>query len=332
VKSWEGLTRQGRLRRLRQVAVQALDAYNLDVHRLELVSHHLNILYRVVSESGDTHALRISATGWRSELELRSEIQWLLALDRDMDIDPHVPLMNRAGEYVTTIADERVPEPRHCVLFTWIPGVEVGTRLTQVNVEKMGILSAQLHLHGLDFTPQHTFTTRRLDSLFPRDETVVLFDPEHQHLFSPEQLASFKGAWTAAEAELERLYAHPEGLRVVHGDLHHENIKIHQGKLHPIDFEDIIWAYPIQDIALTFYDFRYYTDPALHSYDELCTWFRSGYEQVAPWPQEFGRQIDTLHVARQIWVANWVLINDEAIHHQPFINRLAERFRQFLDA
>jgi Ser/Thr protein kinase RdoA (MazF antagonist) len=145
------------------------------------------------------------------------------------------------------------------------------------------------------------------------------------------QLASFWSAWQCAEAELARLYPNPDELRVIHGDLHHENIKVHNGKLRPIDFEDIIWAYLIQDIALTFYDFRYYTDPSVHSYDDLCATFQRGYEQVSAWPQEFPTQIDTLHVARQLWVANWVLINEDPIHHQPFINRLADRFQRFLD-
>jgi len=313
------------------LAVDALRQYDIAVQRLTLISHHLNILYRVDTSTGKRFALRISSPTWRSHLELQSELQWLIALDRETDIGAHTPLPNRSGELITTLAGHGVPESRRCVLFTWVPGVEVASRLTPENVEKMGELSARLHRHGQDFQPHNPFTKRSLDRLFPRDEEVVLFGAEHANLYSTAQRASFEHAWERAETELLRLYADPSGLLVVHGDLHHENIKVHRGKLRPIDFEDVIWAYSIQDIALTFYDFRYYTDPAAHNYEDLCHSFKRGYERLEPWPEDYPGQIDTLHVARQLWVANWVLINEDPVHHQPLIARLADRFGRFVD-
>lgn len=194
----------------------------------------------------------------------------------------------------------------------------------------MGVLSAQLHEHGATFSPLAGFTTRRLDRLFPRGETNVLFAPEFAHLFSDAQRAIFEQGLAVAQAELDRLYRSPEPPRVVHGDLHHENVLVHRGRLQPVDFEDIINAYPIQDIALTFYDFRYYTDPARHDYGRLCAAFRRGYTTRLRWPQEYPNQINILHLARRIWVANWVLQNEPAEHHAAFIDREAERLQRLM--
>ena len=297
---------------------------------MAVVTYHLNVLYRVETATGERYALRISHPTWRDDVELRSELAWLTALARETDIGAHEPLPNRDGELMTTVAVEGVPEPRRAVLFTWAPGVQLADLLTDAYVEKMGVLSAKLHEHGARYTPPTGFTTRRLDRLFPRGETNVLFAPEFAHLFSLEQRAIFEQGVEVAQAELYRLYRSSEPPQVVHGDLHHENVLVHRGRLQPVDFEDIINAYPIQDIALTFYDFRYFTDPARHDYAALCDAFQRGYTTRLPWPQEFPNQIDILHLARRIWVANWVLQHEASEHHAPFIERETERYQQFV--
>lgn len=291
----------------------------------------MDLLYRVDTVSGERFALRISKPAWRSYLELQSELDWLSALARDIDIGTHEPLANRGGELISTVNVDGVPEPRHCVLFTWVPGVELAERLTGENVEKMGVLSARLHEHAATFMPKGPFTARNLDRLFPRGEECVLFAPTFQYLFDPDQREIFERAMDRAQSELDRFYANPEGRRVIHGDLHHENVKVFGGKLRPIDFEDVIWGYAIQDIGLTLYDFRYFTDPEAHDYANLCEAFQRGYTSRLPWPKEYSGQIDTLQVARRIWVANWVLQNEDAQHHATFVDRLATSLGEILD-
>jgi Ser/Thr protein kinase RdoA (MazF antagonist) len=324
------LTSQGRLRRVRRLGLAALDHYDLTVGRMSVVTYHLNVLYRVVTTDGRRYALRISHPTWRDDVELRSELTWLAALARETDIGAHEPLPNRDSELITTVAVDGVPEPRRAVLFTWAPGVQLAERLMDEYVEQMGVLSAKLHEHGATFSPPAGFTTRRLDRLFPRGETNVIFSPEFAHLFSPAQRATFEQGVGVAQAELDRLYANPEPPRVVHGDLHHENVLVHRGRLQPVDFEDIINAYPIQDIALTFYDFRYYTDPARYDYARLCAAFQRGYTTRLPWPQEYENQINILHLVRRVWIANWVLQREPAVHHAAFIEREVERYQQFM--
>lgn len=313
------------------LAFDALDMYDIDVYRVVRIADHLNNLYRVDTVDGQRFALRISNPTWRSELELRSEISWLLALDAETDIGAHVPIPNRSGDFITTVRRPGVPEPRRSVLFSWIPGVDLVRRLTARNVQEMGRLAATLHAHGSSFEPDRPFTDRKLDRLFPRGEQVVLDDPAFGHLFADGQREVFDRAREMAEAELARLYHGPARPIIVHGDLHHENVKVDAGKLRPVDFEDIVWAYPVQDIALTYFDFRYFAPEGAPGYEELTAWFEQGYRQVSVWPVKGAEQIDILHVARQFWVANWVLLNDAPIHHQPFIDRLTARFRTVLE-
>ncbi len=43
---------------------------------------------------------------------------------------------------------------------------------------------------------------------------------------------------------------------VTHGDLHQWNVKIRHGVLSPFDFEDLLWAAPILDVATSLYYVR----------------------------------------------------------------------------
>jgi Ser/Thr protein kinase RdoA (MazF antagonist) len=324
------LTTRGKLGRARRVALAALEHYDVAVRSMQAVTYHLNVLYRLDTTDGERYALRISHWDWRDDIELNSELAWLNALADETDIGAHRPLPNRDGDLVTTVSVDGFPERQRVVLFTWAAGVPLAERLTDANVEQMGVLSARLHEHGATYSPPDGFTTRRLDRLFPRGEQNLIFDPQFAHLFTPQRRAIFEAGIERAQAELDRLYASPTPPQVVHGDLHHENVLINRGTLQPVDFEDIINAYPIQDIALTFYDFRYYTNPAKHDYASLCAIFQRGYTTRLAWPQEYDNQIDILHLVRRVWIANWVLQREPARVHAEFIERETERFQRLM--
>jgi Ser/Thr protein kinase RdoA (MazF antagonist) len=312
------------------MALCALDHYDIQPRHVRLVTNHLNGLFRVEDTDGRRFALRISHPTWRDETDLHSEIAWLRALADAPEIEPHVPLPNRAGTYVTTVAAQGVPEARRCVLFTWLPGALLAHRLTAANVRAFGELAARLHTRAESFVPPEGFTHRRLDRVFPRREQVTLFDPAHAHVITPQRRVVIEGVLARTQAALDALYAGAEPPRVIHGDLHHENVKVHRGRLHPLDFEDVIWGYPVQDIALTFYDFRYFTDPNQHDEALLREWFQQGYSTRRPWPQQYPGQIDTFLVARRVWVLNWCLENLPPERNAAAMEREVAAFQRFL--
>ena len=123
-----------------------------------------------------------------------------------------------------------------------------------------------------------------------------------------------------------RLYADPAGLRVIHHDLHHENIKIYRRRLHPLDFEDTAWGYPVQDIAMALQDL--WLEVGAGAYEPLLAAFRRGYESLSsPWPEQYPGQIDTFRAGRMLWVANYVA-RFERPHLAGFIEQVAQRVRE----
>jgi len=198
-----------------------------------------------------------------------------------------------------------VPGGRHCLLTSWLPGPLLATALTEDNLSAMGALFARLHAHGAQWRPPDGFTERRMDREYARDEEDVLFGCNEG--FTPRTRDVLDRAWAAVCEAFERLYARPAGAagpQVIHNDLHHENIKLSRGRLRPFDFEDTIWGYPVQDIAMALQDLM--MDVAPEAYDPLLDAFRQGYETLAPWPEQYATQIDTFRVGRMFWVANYV--------------------------
>jgi Ser/Thr protein kinase RdoA (MazF antagonist) len=326
MKPFHQLTRRGKARRRRRLAIHALQQYDLDVAKVQLVGAYTNTNYRVRTTDHHTHLLRVCTPGWRTLTDLQSEAIWLQALHRDTDIGAPVPLPARNGDLVVRAGAPGVPDPHHCTITSWIPGPLLGTRLTESNLSRMGILFAQLHETTAGFVPPPGFTRRRMDNIYARGEEDVLFTEPCRDAFTPRTRDILDRTASRVRAAFADRYADPAGLRVIHNDLHHDNIKVDRGRLRPLDFEDTIWGYPVQDIAMALQDLM--TDVPPDAYEPLQDAFRAGYERIRPWPETCTGQIDTFRAGRLIWVANYVARHQRQYlqKHLAWTSRLLEPY------
>ena len=283
MKSFEQLTKRGKLIRLKRLAVSALDRYEFDLSNIQPVGLFTNALFRLRTKNGRSYIMRVCTPGWRTETDLISEIMWLQALSRESNIRVPVPQPARNGDFFVEAADVSVPEARRCVVMSWIPGALLGTRLNEANLYKMGALFAGLHAHGAKFKPPSGFSERKMDSIYARGEPDVLFSESSNDAFTPETADIMRRTVNKVNEAFAHLYASPQGLQVIHNDLHHDNIKIYHGQLCPFDFEDTIWGYAVQDIAMAMQDLM--VDVARDEYDPLFFAFREGYESRRKWPE-----------------------------------------------
>jgi Ser/Thr protein kinase RdoA (MazF antagonist) len=277
----------------------ALGRYGLVPRRLRRLAADV---VSVDATDGRRYALRCRPAADRVFGNIPLELTWTAALRADTDLEPPVPVPGLDGQLVQMVAAAGA-ETCDCVLFEWIPGVELAQRLTPENAHRLGVLSARLHEHAASFRPPPDLPVRRL-----RDgERDVLLVRDHPRFLPPARRAVFEAAAERFRRVVDALYADPAGLRVVHADLHHENVKVHRGKLRPLDFYEVVWAYPVQDLSLTLYDLRYYADCKPHGYPAIRDAFAAGYASRLPWPESHPGQLDTLVAARLLRRANWVL-------------------------
>jgi Ser/Thr protein kinase RdoA (MazF antagonist) len=330
MKPFHELSNRGQALRLRRMVLAALEDYDLEVDRVRLITNDMNGIFRVDTKRGRRYVLRVSIPGDAGHTlsQIRSEMAWLAALARDTDLGVPYPQPARDGSLVTTAQVPGVPEPRHCAVFGWLPGPNLADRLSVENVAKLGELAARLHAHAETFVPPDGFSIPTTDSVFPFREPVVLSNPEHEDLFSAARREVYEEGIRRIQGAIDALYGTGERPRVLHYDLHQWNVKVYHGKLYPFDFEDLIWGFPAQDIAITFYYFQDHDD-----YPALCEAFRSGYTRHQEWPERYPGEIDTYVAGRGVELVNFVLQDPDVRYRQMaprFVERMEGRLRAFL--
>ncbi|MEM7125760.1 MAG: phosphotransferase [Chloroflexota bacterium] len=332
MKAWSELSAQGRTRRLRNLAIQALTQYDLPVNKVRLIEVATNTLFRVDCTDGKKYALRVCTPGEHSFHDAQVEMRWLEVLNEKTTLPVPKAVANRDGKLITYCQIDSVPEERRCVLFEWIPGKAIAERLSPEIYHKLGILMAQMHrfaagyfdsgASALDSWPEDMRPMRWDKVFYYPEEPIVLYEDTYQKYFTKERLTLIEAAQADVEPYLASLYQKPSEAMIIHGDLHFWNVHVWRGQLFPLDFEDLMWGYPIQDVAITLWYGQERED-----YGDLRAAFQAGYSDIRPWPG-MGEEIDGLILARTLMFINYaahVLTEPE-----EYIERQCEKLKQWL--
>ncbi len=324
-KRFEDLTRLGKIRRLRNVVLKAIEAYQIEVEEVKFLTIETNTMFVVQAKSGEKFVLRIYSDEETTLKENQAEIFWLTALLRDTDLRVTEPVARKDGDFISIVNVPDVPADRRCVLFNWIPGNTLRENISPENYHKLGQGLAKLHQHARSLIPLPTqINPKKWDKVFYYPaEPVVYNTPEYSDLFSEDDLQIIGQAIVEANQVFADLFSDREGLILIHGDLHFWNVHCHRGELYLIDFEDLNLGYPVQDIAVTLSYGRHRDD-----YQELKQAFRDGYTSIKEWPEVDKRVISTLMVARSIMFINYVarVINEPG----EYIKSRIDVVRKFL--
>ena len=283
------------------LAVRALERYDVAVARCSLVPQPYdtyNTLFRVDTVSGPTLALRLSPEGTihapGSEI---AEAEWLGALRRDTLLP--VPELHTTtdGAFMVEIGSPDVPGLRRCAVFGWLPGEPMSQHPTAGLAAKAGRISAALHQHGALHSPPSP------SSVLVADRVIYWRMASLLDELIPSYGSLFTEATERAQQVIDRLWHHPpHPAHLVHGDLTLYNIMSFRGRLTPIDFQDMIWGFELQDVAITIASLRSFDDA-----DALVSAFFSGYTQVRPLPEHDIETLEGLVAARQIDSLNYAL-------------------------
>ena len=136
-------------------------------------------------------------------------------------------------------------------------------------------------------------------------EPVVLYEERYAEHLPPESRRIVEAVEERAAAELARLHRDRDPI-LVHGDLHPWNVHRHRGGLTVFDFEDLMIAAPVQDIAITLFYNRTHD-----AYADLRAAYEVGYRTLRPWPVEWDGQLELLMGARTVSFVNYILRLDE---------------------
>src|SRR5262245_37033049 len=180
-KPFATLNPRGQVHHLTGLARQALEAYAVPVASVTPLKHVYNKTFRIIAQSGERYMLRICHPRRTSVETVQSELLWLAALRRELDLNVPEPVRSKNTQYVTAIADPGVRRPYLCALFHWTHGRFLSRTLTPSHLFQIGELTARLHHHATHWKRPAGFTRRRVDKLNPLrqdrddefDETVA---------------------------------------------------------------------------------------------------------------------------------------------------------------
>lgn len=321
---------QAEATRLLPLAERALKRYPFLTREVTHLATHSNVLFRVVSESGEQMVLRVGTPHANSRSNIELEVSWLDAIARDSDLDVVRPLRTAGGSLIVDEFDDQIDKERSCVLFSWVPGQPMAEGSGTFAYRALGTMCASLQAHGRTWTPSNEEHLRTWDEVFYYQhdfDPVIIDDPKYGHLFDTRRLSRIIRAAELSESVIKDSYAGASP-QIVHGDLHEWNVHLAGSRLYAFDFEDVMMALPAQDVAICLYSSRN-SDIT----EDIRSAFRKGFETVAPWPIVDDAQIDGFHAARQIMLMNYAartLRMEEAADFidgvMPWLERYVDRY------
>ena len=319
---WESLSEAGQIRRLRPLAMSALERYPIQPDRLTLIGGFTNVLFRVGTADGP-YALRVDLHQDHSDGDVENELAWLEDLRSNTELDVARFVSAVDGNRSVYAGATGIPQKRRCVLFEWVPGRCLGDAPTEDGYHKLGQLSAGLHVHGAGFKPPHPPLTWDRVFYWPEDvDPVVVFDDARAHFLEGGRRAVLDRAIAQVEPAFATL--DPSEAHVIHGDLHPDNVHVYRNRLIGFDFEDVSWGHRVQDVAITLFYERGHI-----GYNDFRVAFEEGYRTVAPWPVTYEGELEHFMAARTIMFINYVanLQNDPSDYYDVAFPRL-ESFLQ----
>ncbi len=296
------------------------------------VSRSENLVFRVRDGDEKLFVLRLHRPGYRSEREIRSELDWIQALGRDTPVLVPEIVPTRGGDVLAplTVAGEAVP--RFAVLFVEHQGElpdETDPRLPVI-FETLGETAALCHLHVSGWT---------LPADFSRPSWTITDTLGSQGIWgdwrlAPDLSAADRGVLEQAQARLEALYDRygtpPNRFGLIHNDMRPSNFLWHEDKLRLLDFDDCGFAWFIADFAASVSWFE--DDPRVPA---LFAHWRTGYERYRHLSADDVAMAGPALMARRLLLLAWSATRADtdlaSAYAKGFTQRTVALARRFLD-
>jgi Ser/Thr protein kinase RdoA (MazF antagonist) len=304
----------------RDVALEALSSYAVAPKTVRLAAESFNSIFRVTTDSAH-YALRVGA---RQQIHpdgtAAVEAAWHRWLRQRGIFVPDV-LANRDGELATLVPDDQADRgTRMCILFEWVAGRSLRTRLTGPQAAALGRLSARLQQDGAAWSPPDGHNVLQADRVLYWQVPDNLADAGSRFGFG----TLFTDARDRTQAVIDALWRDPpHPPHLVHGDLTPQNVIMSpRHGLVPIDFQDTVRGLEVQDLSITISALRRRPDGG-----RLVSAFRGGYSEQRAWPEVSPSVLDSLIVARDLQQMNLTLSVAGSDGLDSYVAGHAERVR-----
>ena len=267
----------------------------------QVVLHRLgeNAVFLIKVGDGRQFALRVHRPNYRSDIEIRSELAWLDALQSAGHISP-VPVAGSDGVYVQIVEGVDEVGLRQCDVLTWIDGSPLRRADPRQALPALGNTMALLHLHSREWVPPPWFHRPVLDEDGLLGSTAVIGDYRGIKLDAADRKL-FDRAAERILARLEELPKTPDRFGLIHSDFLDNNLLYTGESAAIVDFDDASRGWYAYDLGTVRCQGKALTDEP--GWLEL---FHSGYARAAVLPDDAFTLLPVFLAVRALAMVGWL--------------------------
>lgn len=262
------------VRRLAALARAALPEWGIAEAEVTPVAYRENMTFRV-DAGGRRYAFRVHQAGYRSDAQIKSEIDLMSYLD-SQGIKTPVVVPTRSGALYAKAYTDEVGEERQCDMFEWIEGralresgAAFSTPLEELvaSYEEVGRIAASVHnaFERWQRPPGFDRPAWDCDGLF--GPGAHLGDFRKLTGISDEQRGLLLDVAVKLETDLAAFGQGSDRWGLSHGDFLAENIFVCEDGMRLLDFDDAGEGWFLMDLVTATFDLAGtpYFDPCLEA-------------------------------------------------------------------
>jgi Ser/Thr protein kinase RdoA (MazF antagonist) len=297
------------LEQLHVLAAKALQEWGIEDAELDLIKHRENAVYGVTNGSDTRYALRVHRYNYHTDDELRSELQWMDALD---EYGVHTPSIIPAsdGQMFKVVATDDVPHGRQCDLLAWVDGKPLGSiegdgeadpEVLKSSYYTVGKLMAKLHNHAAEWILPDGFTRHAWDIDGITGENPFWGRYWELDALTPAQSDLLIAAAEIVRHKLEAFGSGSDRYGMIHADFLPENLLADGDNLNLIDFDDAGFGWHLFDIATSVFFLL-----GEEFFDDVLQALIDGYRTERELTDEHLETLPTLLMARGLTYVGWI--------------------------
>ena len=264
--------------------------YSLGSVKIAFIQHNAGIVFRVTCpETGQPYLLkihkRVGAGEDPSAEQLEPGLHWLSALAQASNLVVQTPIATNTGLFVGQIMLPSSRKPVSYTLQQWIDGDVPNSDFTQQQVYAIGSMMAKIHAFSSTYPLAKNIPAMRHDTQALHSNIRRLRMSLPLALLSNQDFDILLAAEKRIAGYLTELGDHSSVWGPVHGDVHYDNVLIHNQEVRPIDFTGLRLANYVYDIGVTMYHI-------FHQGSHIRKTFFSGYQQIYNLPENYEQFVE----------------------------------------
>lgn len=326
MKPYSELTPKGIKRRLRKVIELALLEYDIEYNKIEYFIEETNIFYKVYGSDGTVYGLKICQDESSTIEDSLAEIFILNTVKNNSDIVIPTVIKSKSHKGVTIINSKYTDAPKRIIIYKWLDGLLFDGNETNELFYLLGQTMAKLHVATQGTQIPQNISPKKWDKIFYfTDEEIVYNKDEYMDKISVNARKLLDNIIPFLDKELAKYYT-VNTPQLIHGDINPWNVLLHNEELCLIDFEDVAYGYPLHDLAIALFYYKYNKN---FDYNTVKKNIFAGYSSIIDLPTFTEYDIDLLIVARRVNFINYIMVIDE--NPKQYIERSIKRVIDFID-